>query len=144
MIVYTLKIHGSEAPSARGTVTVWIRPFPRDRRFAGMGARHLASQVPGDTTGQSGQMSRASRRVIRTQRHELIVRIPRIDSKNVLCLADKIIGLQKEIVGRDRLIRSGQVQQHRGAERIQELQAQVKADGHKTNAAAADTAERGT
>ena len=100
-----------------------------------MPARHL-----GATTGQSRQMSRASRRAIRTPRHhELIVRIPRVDSKNVLGLAYKIIGLQKEIVGRERLIRSGRSSSTGAPSASRSCRRKVKADGHKAKAAAADT-----
>jgi uncharacterized protein YjbJ (UPF0337 family) len=49
------------------------------------------------------------------------MQLPRIDPKNVLGLADKVVGLGKEIVGtvtnRDRLAKAGQVQQEKGTER---------------------------
>ncbi len=74
------------------------------------------------------------------------MQIPRIDSKNLLGLADKIVGLGKEIVGsvtnRSRLQKAGQVQQEKGTERIKAMQAQVEADAHETKAAAAGRTQK--
>ncbi|WP_375479380.1 hypothetical protein [uncultured Jatrophihabitans sp.] len=74
------------------------------------------------------------------------MQIPRIDPKNVLGLADKIIGLGKEIIGtltrQDRLSKAGQVQQDKGTERIKAIKAQVEADAHETKAAAAGRAQK--
>jgi uncharacterized protein YjbJ (UPF0337 family) len=69
------------------------------------------------------------------------MQIPRIDPKNAAGLADKVIGLGKEIVGtvtgQDRLSKAGQVQQDKGTERIKAIRAQVEAEAHQTQAAAA-------
>jgi hypothetical protein len=74
------------------------------------------------------------------------VQIPRIDAKNVLGLADKVIGLGKEVVGtvtnRGRLSKAGQVQQEKGTERVKAVQAETKAKTHKARATAAESAQR--
>jgi uncharacterized protein YjbJ (UPF0337 family) len=74
------------------------------------------------------------------------MQIPRIDSKNVLGLVDKVVGLGKEIVGsvtgRDRLAKAGQVQQDKGTERIKAVKAQLDAQAHETKAAAAGRAQK--
>jgi uncharacterized protein YjbJ (UPF0337 family) len=74
------------------------------------------------------------------------MQIPRVDPNNVLGLADKVIGLGKEILGTlvndDRLRKAGQVQQDKGTERLEAIQAQLRAEAHQTKAAAADRAER--
>jgi hypothetical protein len=74
------------------------------------------------------------------------MQIPRIDPKNLLGLADKTIGLGKEIIGsltnQDRLKKAGQVQQDKGAERIKAVKAEVDADAHKSKAAAAGRAQK--
>jgi uncharacterized protein YjbJ (UPF0337 family) len=73
------------------------------------------------------------------------MQIPRIDPTNLLGLADKTIGLGKEILGsltnQDRLRKAGQVQQDKGTERIKAVKAQLDADAHKTKAAAAGRAQ---
>ena len=74
------------------------------------------------------------------------MQIPRIDPKNVLGLADKVVGLGKEIVGtvanRGRLSKAGQVQQEKGTERIKAVQAELSAKSHKARAASAETAQK--
>jgi len=74
------------------------------------------------------------------------VQIPRIDAKNVMGLADKVVGLGKEIVGtvtnRSRLSKAGQVQQEKGTERVKAVQAETKAKAHKARAATAESAQR--
>jgi len=74
------------------------------------------------------------------------VQIPRIDAKNVMGLADKVVGLGKEIVGtvtnRDRLSKAGQVQQEKGTERVKAVQAETKAKVFKKDAATAESAQR--
>jgi uncharacterized protein YjbJ (UPF0337 family) len=69
------------------------------------------------------------------------MQIPRIDPKNVMGLADKVVGLGKEIVGtvtgQDRLSKAGQVQQDKGTERIKAIRAQAEAEGHQMKAKAA-------
>jgi uncharacterized protein YjbJ (UPF0337 family) len=74
------------------------------------------------------------------------MQIPRIDPKNVLGLADKVVGLGKEIVGtvtsRDRLAKAGQVQQDKGTERVKAVQAAMSAKAHKAKAASAEGAQK--
>jgi uncharacterized protein YjbJ (UPF0337 family) len=74
------------------------------------------------------------------------MQIPRIDPTNVMGLADKAVGLGKEIlgtvIGHDRLTRAGQVQQDKGTERIKAVRAQLQAEGHETKARAADLAQQ--
>lgn len=76
------------------------------------------------------------------------MQIPRIDIRNAAGLADKVMGLGKEIVGsvagRDRLARSGQVQQQKGTERIEAVRAQAQAAAHDTRATAAGRAQKRT
>ena len=74
------------------------------------------------------------------------MQIPRIDPKNVMGLADKVVGLGKEIVGtvtgQDRLSKAGQVQQDKGTERIKAIRAQAEAEGHQAKAKAAGHAQQ--
>jgi uncharacterized protein YjbJ (UPF0337 family) len=74
------------------------------------------------------------------------MQIPRIDPKNVLGLADKVVGLGKEVLGtvtnRDRLSKAGQVQQEKGTERIKAMQAEASAQAHKAKAASATSAQK--
>ena len=74
------------------------------------------------------------------------MQIPRIDPKNLAGLADKIVGLGKEIVGtvtdRDNLRKAGQVQQEKGTERLKAVQASVRAETHEAKAASAERAQR--
>lgn len=74
------------------------------------------------------------------------MRIPRIDPKNALGLADKVVGLGKEIAGnltgQDRLTKAGQVQQEKGTERIKAVQSELQADRHEAKAAAAERAQK--
>ena len=72
------------------------------------------------------------------------MQLPRIEPRNALGLLDKVVGLGKEIVGtathQDRLTKAGQVQQHKGAERLEAVKAELNADTHEAKAA---TAARG-
>jgi microcystin-dependent protein len=74
------------------------------------------------------------------------MQIPRIDPKNVMGLADKVVGLGKELVGtvtnRTRLSKAGQVQQDKGTERIKAVQAEMSAKSHKAKAASAESAQK--
>lgn len=74
------------------------------------------------------------------------MQIPRIDPKNAAGLADKVVGLAKEVVGtltnQDRLRKAGQVQQDKGTERLKAVQAQARADGHEAQATAAEQAQK--
>jgi uncharacterized protein YjbJ (UPF0337 family) len=76
--------------------------------------------------------------------------IPRVGYKNAVGLADKFVGLGKEVVGeivdRPRLIKAGEEQQSKGSEKLKALRAQSKADAHeakaRTHEAKQRTAER--
>lgn len=74
------------------------------------------------------------------------MQLPRVDTKNLLGLADKVVGLGKEILGsvtnRERLTKAGQIQQEKGAERIEAVKAELSADAHEAKAAAAGRAQR--
>lgn len=74
------------------------------------------------------------------------MQIPRIDPMNVMGLADKVVGLGKEIIGtvigHDQLAKAGQVQQDKGTERIKAVRAQFEAEGHETKAQAAGLAQQ--
>jgi uncharacterized protein YjbJ (UPF0337 family) len=74
------------------------------------------------------------------------MQVPRIDPKNVMGLADKVVGLGKEILGtvtgQDRLSKAGQVQQDKGTERIKAVRAQMEAEGHQTKAKVAGQAQQ--
>jgi uncharacterized protein YjbJ (UPF0337 family) len=74
------------------------------------------------------------------------MRIPRIDVKNVLGLADKAVGLGKEVVGsvtgQDRLKKAGQVQQDKGTERLKAVENELRADKHEAKANAAESAQK--
>ncbi|MBE7187055.1 hypothetical protein [Jatrophihabitans endophyticus] len=74
------------------------------------------------------------------------MQIPRIDPKNAAGLADKIVGLGKEIVGtlagNDRLTKAGQVQQDKGTERLKAIEAEVEAQTHKARAKSAEAAQK--
>lgn len=74
------------------------------------------------------------------------MQIPRIDPKNLAGLADKVVGLGKEIVGtvtgQDRLSDAGQVQQDKGTERLKAVKAEAKAEAHESKAATAGQAQK--
>ncbi len=74
------------------------------------------------------------------------MQIPRIDPKNAAGLADKVVGLGKEILGtvtnREQLKRAGQVQQDKGTERLKAVQAEAKAEVHEAKAAAAGRTQK--
>jgi uncharacterized protein YjbJ (UPF0337 family) len=67
-----------------------------------------------------------------------MVRIPRVDPKDAVGLADKVVGLSKEIIGevldQDSLIEAGEAQQAKGSEKLKALREQAKADAHKAKA----------
>lgn len=72
--------------------------------------------------------------------------IPRIDPRNAYGLADKAVGLGKEVVGtllgRDRLTRAGQVQQEKATERLKALRAEFEADQHEAKASTAGRSQK--
>jgi uncharacterized protein YjbJ (UPF0337 family) len=74
------------------------------------------------------------------------MQIPRIDPKNAAGLADKVIGLGKEVVGtltsQERLTKAGQVQQEKGTERLKAVEAQLQSEAHEAKATAADRAQK--
>jgi len=74
------------------------------------------------------------------------MRIPRVDPKDVSGLADKVVGLGKEIVGevldQSSLIQAGEAQQAKGTERLKALREQAKADAHDAKAQALDAKQR--
>lgn len=74
------------------------------------------------------------------------MQIPRIDAKNAAGLLSKIAGLGKEIVGNvvgnDRLVKAGQVQQDKGTERLKAIRDQAQATKHEAKSAAAERAQR--
>jgi len=61
-------------------------------------------------------------------------------------IVDKVIGLNKEIVGelfdRDTLKKSGQLQQEKGAAKLSALQAEAKAETEKAKAQSLDKAQK--
>jgi uncharacterized protein YjbJ (UPF0337 family) len=74
------------------------------------------------------------------------MQIPRIDTRNLLGLLDKVAGLGKEIagsvMGNDRLRKAGQTQQDKGTERLKAVEAELRADKHEAKAGAAERAQR--
>ena len=74
------------------------------------------------------------------------MQIPRIDPNNAYGLADKVVGLGKEIVGtltnRDQLRKAGQVQQEKGTERLKAIQAEARAEAHEAKATAAGRSQK--
>lgn len=74
------------------------------------------------------------------------MQIPRIDAKNAMGLAEKFVGLGKEVLGtitdRERLTRAGQVQQEKATERLKAVRAALRADSHEGKAAAAGRAQK--
>jgi uncharacterized protein YjbJ (UPF0337 family) len=78
---------------------------------------------------------------------EMTVRlIPRIDYQNIGGLADKVVGLTREVAGmafdNEDLIRAGEAQQGKGSERLKELRAQTKARAHHEQARAQEDRQR--
>jgi uncharacterized protein YjbJ (UPF0337 family) len=61
-------------------------------------------------------------------------------------IVDKVIGLSKEIIGqlldRDSLKKSGQLQQEKGAAKLSTLQAEAKAETEKAKAQSLDKAQK--
>lgn len=74
------------------------------------------------------------------------MQVPRIDLSSAQGLADKAIGLVKEVVGtltgQDRLAEAGRVQQEKGTERLKALEHELQAQAHKAKADAAETRQR--
>ena len=72
--------------------------------------------------------------------------IPRIDTKNLLGLLDKAVGLGKETIGtltsRKELAKAGRVQQQKGTERLKAIQAQLEADAHEAQATALEETQK--
>ncbi len=61
-------------------------------------------------------------------------------------LADKVVGVNKEVIGqllnREQLKRSGQLQQEKGSAKLEALQAEAKADVHNAKAKSIDKAQK--
>ena len=61
-------------------------------------------------------------------------------------LADKVVGLNKEVVGqlfnREQLKKSGQLQQEKGSAKLEALQAEAKADTQNAKAASIGRAQK--
>lgn len=61
-------------------------------------------------------------------------------------LADKVVGMNKELVGqlfgREQLKKSGQLQQEKGTAKLEALQAEVNADTQNAKAKAIDKAQK--
>lgn len=61
-------------------------------------------------------------------------------------LADKIVGVNKEVVGqlfnREQLTKSGQLQQEKGSAKLEALQAEIKADAQNAKAKSIDKAQK--
>lgn len=72
--------------------------------------------------------------------------IPRVEYKNAVGLADKFVGLGKEVFGelvdRPRLIEAGEAQQAKGTEKLKALRAQAEADAHQAKARAHESKQR--
>lgn len=72
--------------------------------------------------------------------------IPRISPRNATGLVDKVIGLNREIVGhlfsKDGLIEAGEAQQDKGTEKLKALREQAKADVHAAKARAHEGKQR--
>jgi uncharacterized protein YjbJ (UPF0337 family) len=72
--------------------------------------------------------------------------VPFIDYKNIGGLADKIVGLSREVAGmafdNDRLIKAGEAQQGKGTERLKQLRAEAKARVHHEKANAQEDQQR--
>jgi uncharacterized protein YjbJ (UPF0337 family) len=72
--------------------------------------------------------------------------IPRVEYKNAVGLADKFVGLGKELFGEvtdnKRLIEAGEAQQGKGTEKLKALRAQAKADAHESKARAHEAKQR--
>ena len=72
--------------------------------------------------------------------------IPRVEYKNALGLADKFVGLGKEVLGefsdRPRLVEAGEAQQSKGTEKLKALRAQAKADAHEAKARGHESRQR--
>jgi uncharacterized protein YjbJ (UPF0337 family) len=72
--------------------------------------------------------------------------IPRVEYKNAVGLADKLVGLGKEAVGeftdRPRLVKAGEAQQSKGSQRLKALRSQARADAHEAKARGHETKQR--
>jgi len=74
------------------------------------------------------------------------MRVPHISPDNVLGLAEKVFGLQKEVLGqlldRESLQKSGQLQQEKGTAKLEALQAQIKAQAQRAKVKSLDKAQQ--
>ena len=72
--------------------------------------------------------------------------IPSVSPKNVAGIADKVIGLGKEVVGEvidnENLVQAGEAQQTKGTERLKALRAEAKAEAHNAKAEAQEKREK--
>ncbi len=72
--------------------------------------------------------------------------IPRVNYQNLGALADKIVGLTREVVGvafdDERLVKAGEAQQGKGSERLKQLRAEAKAQLHHEKARTNDSRQR--
>lgn len=63
---------------------------------------------------------------------------PNIDPKNLTALIDKVVGLNREVVGhvlqKKSWIEAGEAQQAKGTEKLRALREQAKADMHSSKA----------
>ncbi|MEJ7583401.1 MAG: CsbD family protein [Acidimicrobiales bacterium] len=71
---------------------------------------------------------------------------PNVDLKQLRGLVDKVVGLNKEAVGRllgnDNLADEGQAQQDRGTSELKALRAEVKADAARAEAQVKEKSQR--
>lgn len=73
------------------------------------------------------------------------MRVPHINPDNVLGLADKIVGLLKEVIGQlfdqEAMQKSGKLQQAQGTAKLEALQAEIKADAQNAKVKSLDEAQ---
>lgn len=72
--------------------------------------------------------------------------IPRVDPKDISGLADKFVGLGKEVLGelldQNTLIEAGEAQQAKGTEKLKALREQAKVEAHNAKAEALERKQR--
>jgi hypothetical protein len=72
--------------------------------------------------------------------------IPSISPQNVSGLADKVVGVGKEILGtvtgREGIKKSGQLQQEAGAEKLQAIEKELEANAKEGKAKSAEQAQQ--
>ena len=72
--------------------------------------------------------------------------IPTVNPQNISGIADKVIGLGKELVGEvfdnDALVEAGEAQQTKGTEKLKALRAEAKAETHEAKAETAEKREK--